>query len=248
MSGGGAEVLTTAALMRLADRSMPGMERVNFRDWIVRSALGCTGRANSTLANGDPGLGIEEAIRAVESWYRERGRGAIFQIFESADDLGPVLSAQGYAASEPTVVMCAPLESVRTGEAERAVVHCDIPPGLHSLVGEPDRVTEITTTTLDKLVAVVSGDDGCALGCGMAVIDGTAAGIFAMRTATDAQGQGVGTIVLAALVTNAREQGVRDLWLQVEHSNIRAREWYERIGFLEVDAYRYWHPPIPSFR
>ncbi len=244
--GDGVDVLTAAELIVLADRSMPGFERGNLRDWILRSALGCTGRANSALPIGDPGLGIGPAIRAVESWYDERGRGAIFQVFESADDLDDELTTRGYAASEPTEVYWASVEGVRIGEPGTAVVHRRIPPAFHSLVGDRDRVSEITAAPLPRLVAVAGDDAGLSVGCGMAVVDGEAAGIFAMRTAVDAWGQGVGTRVLAALVRAAGEQGVNNLWLQVERSNMRAREWYERIGFQRVDAYRYWRPSTPA--
>jgi ribosomal protein S18 acetylase RimI-like enzyme len=239
-------MLTTAELIVLADRSMPGFERTNVGEWTLRSALGSTGRANSALPIGDPGLEVGQAIGAVESWYAERGYGAIFQVFESADDLSDELMSRGYVASELSEVYLTPIEAVRIGHADGIVVHEEIPPAFHILVDDPDRVSEITAAPLEALVAVVEGSDASAIGCGMAVIDGDAAGIFAMRTAADAWGQGVGGSVFAALVAAARERKVTELWLQVEQSNTRAREWYERVGFQRVDGYRYWRPSIPA--
>ncbi len=235
-------MLTTAELITLADRSMPGFERTNLRDWVLRSALGSTGRANSTLPIGDPGLGIHAAIGSVEAWYVDRGHAPIFQIFESADDLEAELNAAGYQPSEPTEVHVASIDSIRVGDPGDVIVHDEIPAAIHTLVGDPDRVSEITATPLLKLVGVAGEADGC----GMAVVDGAAAGFFAMRTATDAWGRGIGTAIFAALVRAADERGVTDLWLQVEHSNTRAREWYERIGFRRVDGYRYWRPSRPD--
>ena len=232
-------MLTTAELITLADRSMPGLERMNMRDWVLRSALGSTGRANSVLPIGDPGLGVDDAIRGVESWYGDRDRPPIFQIFESADDLTAELSAAGYQPSEPTEVHIASIDAIRVGDPGDVVVHDEVPDVIHTLVGDPDRVSEITATPLLKLVGVAGEADGC----GMGVVDGTAAGIFAMRTAPDAWGRGIGTAIFAALERAADEHGVTDLWLQVEHSNTRALEWYERIGFRRVDRYRYWRPP-----
>ena len=40
--------------------------------WLLRAAEGFTGRANSALAVGDPGLPLEAAIDEVRRWYRAR--------------------------------------------------------------------------------------------------------------------------------------------------------------------------------
>ena len=42
-------------------------------EWRLRAAAGFTGRANSALPVGDPGLPLPEAVAAVEAWYRRRG-------------------------------------------------------------------------------------------------------------------------------------------------------------------------------
>ena len=41
-------------------------------EWRLRAADGFTGRANSALPLGDPGLPLPEAVTAVEEWYRRR--------------------------------------------------------------------------------------------------------------------------------------------------------------------------------
>ena len=41
-------------------------------EWRLRAAAGFTGRANSALPLGDPGLPLPEAVAAVEDWYRRR--------------------------------------------------------------------------------------------------------------------------------------------------------------------------------
>ena len=41
--------------------------------WLLRAADGFTGRANSVLAVGDPGLPLVEAVDRVEAWYAARG-------------------------------------------------------------------------------------------------------------------------------------------------------------------------------
>jgi N-acetylglutamate synthase len=41
-------------------------------EWRLRAGAGFTGRANSALPLGDPGLPLPEAVTAVEDWYRRR--------------------------------------------------------------------------------------------------------------------------------------------------------------------------------
>jgi N-acetylglutamate synthase len=40
--------------------------------WLLRAAQGFTGRANSALAAGEPGVPLAEAVLAVRRWYAER--------------------------------------------------------------------------------------------------------------------------------------------------------------------------------
>ena len=57
-------------------------------EWQLRAAAGFTGRANSALPAGDPGLPLPEAVTAVEDWYRRR-------------DLRPMIVVPQGAAPEP---------------------------------------------------------------------------------------------------------------------------------------------------
>jgi hypothetical protein len=57
-------------------------------EWRLRAAAGFTGRANSALPLGDPGLPLPEAVAAVEDWYRRR-------------DLRPMIVLPQGAAPEP---------------------------------------------------------------------------------------------------------------------------------------------------
>jgi hypothetical protein len=48
--------------------------------WLLRSAGGFTGRANSALAVGDPGLPLAGAIGEIGRWYRARGLPAMVSV------------------------------------------------------------------------------------------------------------------------------------------------------------------------
>lgn len=50
-----------------------GTEQERLGDWLLRAAGGFTGRANSALPAGDPGMPVERAVAEVETWYSRRG-------------------------------------------------------------------------------------------------------------------------------------------------------------------------------
>lgn len=58
--------------------------------------------------------------------------------------------------------------------------------------------------------------------------------IDGLAVAPSARGQGVGTALLNAIFDEARRQGYAEVRLEVAGNNHRARELYERIGFVAV--------------
>ena len=79
-------------------------DRAGLGDWVLRSAGGFTGRANSALVVGDPSLPVDKAIDYVERWYAERDAAPLFQLpgepgFAVADlPAGAALLERGYVA------------------------------------------------------------------------------------------------------------------------------------------------------
>src|SRR3954447_13647684 len=65
-------------LERIANETWPAPVQEKLGGWTLRAADGWTGRANSALPLGDPGLGREAAIDAVVAWYRDRQLGPRF--------------------------------------------------------------------------------------------------------------------------------------------------------------------------
>src|SRR5450432_4240420 len=57
----------------VAAGSWQATEQARLGDWMLRAAEGFTGRSNSALAVGDPGLPLAEAVDQVCDWYRARG-------------------------------------------------------------------------------------------------------------------------------------------------------------------------------
>ena len=60
-------------LERVAAAHWRGTEEERLGDWLLRAAGGFTGRANSALPLGDPGLPLDDALAVVTRWNRDRG-------------------------------------------------------------------------------------------------------------------------------------------------------------------------------
>lgn len=227
------------------DRSTPGFERVALGDWIMRGALGSTGRANSATCHGDPGMPIAEAIDAVESWYGDRGGLPRVMVWDdTAPDVVAELERRGFAAATPTLVMAAPVERVRARLTAPGRLRTRIetePPDLLREQISTERLAEIVHTDLERLFAVAADDAGD-IGTGMAVVDAPLIGLFAMRSREDRQGEGAGSTVLRTLLDAGADRGCGTAWLQVEADNLRASEWYGRLGFVARTRYLYWEP------
>jgi putative acetyltransferase len=77
-------------------------------------------------------------------------------------------------------------------------------------------------------------ENGVLLGCGaLAPLDAVSGEVKSMRTAGAARGRGVATVVLAALLEEARSRGYRTVLLETgtEGFFAPARRLYERHGF-----------------
>ena len=73
--------LSMADLQRVMVEGWPPTERAALGGWMLRAAGGFTGRANSVLPLGDPGMPLPEAVQAAERWYAERQLRPMFTLF-----------------------------------------------------------------------------------------------------------------------------------------------------------------------
>jgi GNAT superfamily N-acetyltransferase len=116
---------TAAAVVALelaADEAWPAPTRGRLGDWLLRSAEGWTGRANSALPVGDPDRPLPAALDAVQRWYADHGQPALVNTpLPLATPVGVELDARGWGTRPPTLVQTAPLAALlATGRPEHA--------------------------------------------------------------------------------------------------------------------------------
>src|ERR1700746_1220079 len=94
---------TIIDLERMASAHWRGTEKEWLGDWLFRAAEGFTGRANSVLPLGDPGVPLDEALVAVTRWYRDRGLPPMIVVPPPAEP-APQDAAPQSAATQDTAV------------------------------------------------------------------------------------------------------------------------------------------------
>jgi len=109
--------LSLGELERLTARHWAAAEQQELGDWLLRASGGFTGRANSVLVQGDPGLELPEALAAVRQWYEARGLPALASLAVPAD------ASAGVAGPPPDAEVLGHLGAIphRDGEAQLAL-------------------------------------------------------------------------------------------------------------------------------
>jgi N-acetylglutamate synthase len=243
------------ALERMAAAHWRGTEEQWLGDWLLRAAEGFTGRANSALPLGDPGMPLDEALAAVTRWYRDRGLPPTIVVPRPLDDdsvgldLDRQLDERSWLTRPgPAFVMLAglPLAAPVAGLGAGREVRADREPddawaAMYHYRGQahlpPVAAKVLASAEEQSFVSIREGDEVLAIA--RLSIAGGWAGITAVEVSPDHRRQGLGTAITAAVGETAARRGVRSVFLQVEVDNAPARALYGRLGFRYSHRYHY---------
>jgi N-acetylglutamate synthase len=239
-----------------------GTQEERLGDWLLRAADGFTGRANSALAVGDPGMPLEAALDRVTGWYRARGLPPMIAVPmplgreaspspRQDHDLDHLLAERNWATRPgPAFVMVA---GTGTGAAAGRL---PVPPGtVLRLDAEPDeawlamyhyRGRELPAIARTLLMsarwqrfASIRDAGGAMLAIARLSVDGGWAGITAVEVSAAHRRQGLGTLITRAACHQAARHGAQHVFLQVETDNTGAQALYESCGFRYSHRYHY---------
>jgi GNAT superfamily N-acetyltransferase len=200
-------------------------------DWLLRAADGFTGRANSVLPLGSPGIELPEALVEVTEFYRGHALPARFQVPLDAPgtalaELDAALERRGWPSSDLTTVMTADIGAVL--DACRS--HPDLPPA--ELDDRPS--AEWRRGYLYRGAPLPAS--------AVAVLTHTPDPAFALVRRGDVR-LGVATHLLIELARWAAGRGARFIYLQVGADNAAAIALYRGAGFTVHHRYHYRHGP-----
>jgi GNAT superfamily N-acetyltransferase len=243
-------------LEQVAALGWQAAETERLGDWLLRASGGWTGRANSVLPLGDPGMPVDGAIARVVEWYAARGLPPCFQVpLPLAAKLDARLADAGWLAPEEVrdvLVLTGDVATVLDGPATIRATDAALPrvrlspapgPGWLSTYryrGGPlpaaalDVLTRASAPVFAEVVA-----DGVTLAVGRGAVEAGWIGITAMDTAPEARRRGFGRHVLTALIAHGRRAGAEHVYLQCSADNAPAVGLYSSLGLTEHHRYHY---------
>jgi len=239
-------------LERIAALGWRGLDVENLGGWLLRAAGGWTGRSNSVLPLGSPGLPLDAALEYVRGWYRARDLAPTIQLpLPALAELEEALRERGWTDRWGALVLVAGVGALRA--AQLAV------PGLPpvTVAESPDpawlaayhyRGGALPAVAADVLRVADSPGfasvrlDGVPVAiCRLAVDEGWV-GVTAVEVDPAHRRRGFATHLLAGAVEWAAARGARGVHLQVDSDNAPALAVYEKLGFRRHHHYRYFRP------
>lgn len=247
-------MISLADLERIAARGWCGTSSSTLGDWLLRAGGGFTGRANSTLVLGTPGVDLAAALEHVESFYADHDLPTMFQIPYAVDALDDVpirtsriLQDAGWRPFNETTVMVATVKAAgRTFPvSDIGVARHAATPSAEWLAGYRYRGAALPAAAPAVLVNaenpmfVSLHADGEQLGVARGVVVDGWLGVTAVTVAEAHRRRGVGTSLMGELVRRAAADGATHAYLQVDSANPAALKMYGKGGFREHHRYHY---------
>jgi ribosomal protein S18 acetylase RimI-like enzyme len=246
---------TIVDLERMAAAHWRGTEEEWLGDWLLRAAEGFTGRANSALPLGDPGLPLDDALAAVASWYRARGLPPMIVVptpiepASAGDALDEHLARRSWLTRPgPAFVMLAdlPLDATADGPGQSRAVQIDPEPddawaARYHYRGQdylPPIARKVLTSAEDQSFVSIR-DGGEVLAIARLSVAGGWAGLTAVEVHPDHRRQRLGVAITSAACREAERYGASRVFLQVETDNDPAQALYRRLGFRYSHRYHY---------
>ncbi|GLY52506.1 N-acetyltransferase [Lentzea sp. NBRC 102530] len=212
----------------------------------MRAAAGFTGRANSTLTCGDPGVPVPDALDAVQRFAREHGIKPTAHVVNGSPAEAAVEAAGwrvdlDHPGGAESLVMTGPLEKFAQGVAEsrdlpgwwELTAGSEISAAQRHVLGSGGDVCFASLTDEHTVTAAVRG---------AVVEDVLHVARLAVRPSHRRQGLARG--LMGELAGWGLEQGATTCVLQVAEHNEPAIRLYEDLGCTEHHRYRYWIPAV----
>ncbi|MGH3569128.1 MAG: GNAT family N-acetyltransferase [Pseudonocardia sp.] len=244
-----------ARLETLCADAWPAQTDVPLGAWRLRAAGGFTGRANSALAIGDPGMPVPAALETVRAFGDEQAIPARVQA-PVGSPWDRAVAAQGWVldvgheAGAESAVLVGDLERL---SAPSATAGGGVGATRIELAERPDAAWwELALghdpTAAQRHVLDPGGDPRTAFGLapGSGAIRATVVAdhlhLSRLTVLPRARRGGVATALTAAAAAWGRAHGARWAVLQVALHNTAARELYTGLGCVEHHRYRYLRP------
>jgi ribosomal protein S18 acetylase RimI-like enzyme len=260
-------------LERAAARHWQAPETEPLGEWLLRAAAGFTGRANSALCVGDPGVPLPAAVARVEDWYRRRALPPMIVVpgpLQSGAAPAPLdhfLAERSWVLRPgPALVMTAEIADIPPVPPDTLLPDTLPPNTVVHLAPQPDAAwlamyryrgqdlppiarTLLMSAPWQAFASIRQAGRTVAVGrisvAAQPQPDEPWGAITAVEVDATCRRQGLGAAITAVLAAAAADRGARRVLLQVETGNTPARALYARLGFRDSHRYHYRVAPAP---
>jgi len=255
-AGPGAAHVSPEHLQLVAAEGWLPLDQEWLGSWWLRAADGFTGRANSVVPVGDPGLPLDDALAHVQSWYAGRGLPPQVQLVNGSH-LDVTLGGRGWelrpGEGGGVAVQVAAVDDVLAA-LERWPLPADVPrvrvldrpddDWLWLYRGEgPLPPAARTVLTSAPVAGFAAAGAPRQLAIGRVCVTRGWAGVSAIEVRPAARRRGLARAVMRALLRWARDRGAEQSYLQVSGDNAAAHSLYAALGYRTHHRYRYRRAP-----
>jgi N-acetylglutamate synthase len=225
-------------------------DEARLADWLLRAADGFTGRANSVLATGDPGMPLAEAVAEVCRWYAARGLPAMVSVAypigdPHADPVDRFLAGLGWPVRSGAATVMTAASAAIADTAATARVDLDPEPDEQWLARyrfrgrplPPIARTLLLSAPWQRFASV--REAGRTIGVGRVAVSDGWAGLTAVEVDPAHRRRGLARTITGALAAAGADRGAANLYLQVLDDNAAARALYRQAGFADHHGYHY---------
>lgn len=222
----------------------PAVETSYVGHWLLRASSGWTGRGNSLLPAGSPGMPVAEALKHAEAFYDERGlrpQALVRLGSPEAEELRACGWVDARPAQSDVLVMHTTLDHVNAVPAYDVLIE-EHPGAAWYAAAFDGPVPEPAPTVLEGAPTAVFASimlDGQVAAVGRGSMTGHWLGIDAIRVDASYRRRGLGTAVVQGLARWSGPLGGRRTYLEVLLENSAAMATYTRLGYREAYRYRY---------
>lgn len=212
----------------------------------MRAAAGFTGRANSTLTCGDPGIPIPDALRAVQGFAAAHGIKPTAHVVRGSAQESAIAAAGWHVdldhpGGAESLVMTGPLEKFAEGVAE----NLDLPGWWELTAGSEVSAAQRHVLGSGGNVCFASlTDDGVVVAAVRGAVVEDVLHVARLAVRPSHRRQGLARKLMGELAGWGLQQGATTCALQVAEHNTPAIRLYEELGCTEHHRYRYWIPAV----
>lgn len=231
------QALSTQDLQSVMVAAWPAVERHRLGDWVLRASSGFTGRGNSVVTCGDPGVPLRRGYHPTTPTLTMTAR--------TAEVAAHALQARGERTGPCPDATAIRVKGPAESPAEVPVSHALTDSWFAAY--QPYRQVEQAQVAVARTVLTGSPAQrfasvsrvGAVVAIGRLGLAGAWGGLAAMWVDPPHRRRGLGRAVLGALTRAAGQEAIRSMHLQVGAGNTSARPFYRGAGFTEHHAYVY---------